>query len=545
MPVRPSVLAILTLSSLAAIRFYWTSIRVPPHLRHLPRIPIPTFLWMTMRGNNGFLQTVEEQGALLVADSVRRGYTPDAQSTPPLWLFWMLGTWVVAIDNPQDFKDAMLLNETFEKLDVTSAFPDESTRLLGASNIVNDKTPVWRRHRKIVNPAFRRGWATSLFGTPARELLAAFDAHVASGSPVDVSQWMQRMALDALTTAAFGENIDSINHPHSRIVALYNEVVHAATDPAGVVLGPLAKLLPRRWGLGRKVDEFNRYLTDMIDTKVRMVKEKKAMGEHEDDADSKDLMELMVSAMIEDEAAFSKEDVRANTMIFFLAGHDTTANALAFAIYLLGRHPEIQAKARAEVLKVMSTDAPSTRTPASSFPYPSNTQERQLHYLTCIIKETLRLFPSITMLPMREMHAAHTFSDHARTSVPKGAYVAANVWGIHRSPKYWGDNVHDFVPERWMTAAEAGVGSEGVSDLGIPLHPGAHEYRFVPFGGGPRQCLGMQFSVIEQRVVLAMLLMRYEWTVVGDKHALSGMPLSDVGILLHPKNVFVDFKRRN
>ncbi|ORZ29996.1 cytochrome P450 [Catenaria anguillulae PL171] len=159
-------------------------------------------------------------------------------------------------------------------------------------------------------------------------------------------------------------------------------------------------------------------------------------------------------------------------------------------------------------------------------------------YLTNILKETLRLYSSVTGVAPRELSRATTLSDG--TQLPAGTILTTSVYAVHRDQEYWGEDALEFKPDRWEMPKEAGGAT--------PLHPGAHDFKWVPFGGGQRVCIGQNFSITEQRVVIAMLLLRYEWSVVGDEDALRGQPKTSPGMmsdLIHPVGIQLAAKRRD
>ncbi|KAI9149679.1 hypothetical protein H9P43_009856 [Blastocladiella emersonii ATCC 22665] len=519
-PRKSALLTALATATVLGARFWYRSIRVPPGLRHLPRLSIAqTFTVLT--SGAGFFDAFDAQIKLVRADALRRGVIRSDKETPKHWAFWFLGKWSVVTANPEDMKQVFTGHEQFEKFDFSGLTLSATRDFLG-DNVALSQTPVWKRQRKVVNPAFRRGWATSIFGPPARVLLSELDKLEAQRTPVD--------------QAAFGTNFNALENPHSDMATSYHTAMAGLANLKLVMLWPFSLFMSDYWAYKRAVAKFNTYIYQLIDAKAAEVAKRRgntaaaAAGAGEDVDDAKDLLELMVAAG--ESGGFSREELRANVVIFFIAGHDTTANALTFVLYVLGRNPEIQRKARAEVLALIG-DA-DQGTAAADFPYPTNDAQNRMSYLTCVIKETMRLFPSVCVLPMREVSTDGKLGGGS-LEVPAGTTVSAHIYAVHHAREYWGDDADAFRPERW---ADLGVSTDGA----IPLHPGEHDFKWVPFGGGQRICLGQQFSIIEQRVILSMLLLRYEWTVAGNDAALAGRPDVSPGTLLHGKDIFLDLK---
>ncbi|ORZ33412.1 cytochrome P450 [Catenaria anguillulae PL171] len=470
------------------------------------------------------IDQLEKQLELARKDALHRGMIGGMDETPRAWAMWQMGSWKVVFANPDDCKDILTKHEQFEKMSLDELPVDYFDLFLGR-NIVQARTPIWKIHRRIVNPAFRRTWPTWLFGHPTRFLLSHFDRFAAHGQPIDVADWMQRITLDVLSGAAFGSSL-------IRLVL------------AAMVFG---RLVPRVRQMYRDIDGFNGHVNGLIDqTMARILAGE--VGQPDGEDESSNLLELMVKAQMKDSEQFSREELRANIAAFFAAGHDTTANALTFTIYLLGMHPDIQQRARNEVIAVMG-DLGDRSTDTDSMPFPSNTEQNQLEYLTCIIKESTRLYPPLISVPPRTLMSPYTFTK-SNIHVPANGSVTASIWALHRAKEYWGADALKFNPDRWKRANDPASMSDddGVTEAAtpssVPLHPGAHGFQWVPFGGGQRLCIGQSFSVIEQRVVMAMLLLRYTWTVVGNEAALAGRPQSSPGVLLHPVGIMVQMNRR-
>ncbi|KAJ3369306.1 hypothetical protein GGF31_005406 [Allomyces arbusculus] len=528
-------------AAVAAVVAIWAARRayhlvVPPRaLRHLPHAPMTAYLRSFVSGD-GFLKWKPALLDLTRKDALRKGAIKSMEDTPKVFLSWLLGRWLVHLVRPEDIKMLYTQPEVFEK-DVVSDGLGFMPLFLGR-NVFSVPTPEWKHHRKVVNPAFRRGWATSFFGEPARHLIAELDAMTAAGETIDPADWMQRMTLDALSLAAFGTNLDSIRHPKGDMVALYNAIMKDVVNLRDL-LNPWYKRSAKGQQIKRMIERFNEFVFDLIDTKTAHLKAQGKLGRDGTDGegnDRRDLLEMMIEAA--EGSDFTREDLRANTIIFFLAGHDTTANELCFAIYLMGLHKDVQAKARAEVIRIIGEDAArhAVTCDAADMDYPTSEQERAMTYLNFVIKETMRLYPSVAKLPRRITTAPVTLTDG--TKLPVGTKITVDTYAMQHDKAMYGPDADEFKPDRWAST----VGKDGT----VAMHPPAHNYTWAPFGGGQRICLGMQFSLVEQRVVLAMMLLRYEWDVVGNASALKGVPdMIPSDVTLHSKGIEVQLHRRH
>ena len=206
-----------------------------------------------------------------------------------------------------------------------------------------------------------------------------------------------------------------------------------------------------------------------------------------------------------------------------IAGRDTTASCITFAIYLLSQHPDVLLKLSAEVHSILGASTDSA---------PTLDTMRQMPYLRATINETLRLFPSVPM-NVRDSVAERvlTASDGTRYYLPAGTGITYSLLHIHRSPRYWGPTAAEFSPERFLATPAASspssppsrANSGDIKDgthspaaaVGTPTRDGRYEtyyantpFVFMPFNAGPRSCLGQQLAYAEVGVFLCRLVQR-------------------------------------
>jgi cytochrome P450 len=218
---------------------------------------------------------------------------------------------------------------------------------------------------------------------------------------------------------------------------------------------------PRNIGLKRTIRRLDQILQQLIN-------ERRAAG-----AGGSDLLSLLLEARDEDDGqGISDRQIRDEVMTMFLAGHETTANALAWTWYLLGQHPEIQARVQDEARAVLGGRLAT----AADVP--------RLVYCDQVVREALRLYPPAYLVGRRAL-ADITIGEHF---IPAGTNVLMSQWIVHRDVRWFADPLR-FDPDRW---ADGSLGD-------LP------KYAYFPFGGGPRVCIGNTFAMFEATLILATI----------------------------------------
>ncbi|CEJ00224.1 hypothetical protein RMCBS344292_14286 [Rhizopus microsporus] len=243
-------------------------------------------------------------------------------------------------------------------------------------------------------------------------------------------------------------------------------------DPVTNVFTGLDFLLryvyPKRIRGAKAVNNLNKLFDQLVKEKRLEVQNGVHVNKPQDE---KDLLTLMLEAKQRGEAMTTDMEMGHNVVVFFLAGHESTAHALSFILYFLAKNMQVQQKLREEVDRVMGRESVDAA--------PTLEELSQMEYF-------LRLCSIFDVLVLR-----HTVEDMYLddTFIPKDTRITVDVSAIQRDPKVW-NRPDDFIPERFMEGEEA-IGHEGMA--------------WLPFGGGARQCIGMNFSLTEQKVALAML----------------------------------------
>mmetsp|Transcript_13119 Transcript_13119/g.36935 ORF Transcript_13119/g.36935 Transcript_13119/m.36935 type:complete len:987 (+) Transcript_13119:885-3845(+) len=221
-----------------------------------------------------------------------------------------------------------------------------------------------------------------------------------------------------------------------------------------------------------------------------------------------DVLDLMLTSVDKETGeTMDLDNVRKNLITFMLVGHDSTSSLLTSLIYVLTQHPDVENRLREEVMEVIGKDGS-----------PTQDNIKKLTFMTSVIKETLRLYPPAAAF----IKICLQDTNLGPYRCPKGTKVVVSLNSVHRNPKHW-LNPEEFDPSRFLPGA-----------------PDRHPYSWLPFSSGPRACLGMQFALIEARVVLARLLQSFTFRLHKDARVApkyrTFMKLGNVVVTAHPLN---------
>ncbi|MFJ3926703.1 cytochrome P450 [Streptomyces sp. NPDC090022] len=351
------------------------------------------------------------------------------------------------------------------------------------NGLLTSQDEDYLRQRRLVQPLFTRRRVDGYAGAVAAETAASIGGWH-DGAVVDVSDEMMRLALRAVARILFGTDVDETVGVVDRCFPVIAEyVMRRGYSPAN---------FPRHWPTpgNRRAAAAMDELYGVCD---RIVAERQAAGEAGEGG--QDLLTLLAAARSDGDAGFDATELRDQVLVFLLAGHETTATSLAFALHLLARHPEQQARAHEEVDRVLGGRPPQAA------------DLDRLPYLTRVLKEAMRLYPAAPVIGRRAVAA----TEIGGYTVPAGADVIVSPWVTHRHPQHWPDPDR-FDPDRFTPEQEAG----------------RPRYAWFPFGGGPRACIGQHFSMLESVIALAMILDRYAFDAVDPE-----VPVT-TGITLRP-----------
>ena len=334
--------------------------------------------------------------------------------------------------------------------------------------LLTSEGETWRRHRRIMAPAFDRRSIESyapIITAVAGELLNRWDA-VPEQSEVDVGAAMMQTTLHIISRAMFSANSDEIVDIVEQGVGRYQTAVRPnLLDLLGFPAWLTRLFSFRRAGAG-VFNEFDQTVDKLIESRAR--DEANDLG-----GQPRDLLARLVAARdAETGGAMTAKEVRDEVVTIFMAGHETTAQALTWTWYLLSLHPAVEAKLQAELRAVLDGRTPQHEDIA------------KLRYTRMVIEEAMRLYPPAHTM-VREPIAADKVLGQR---IPAGAIVLIAPWLLHRKASLWSEP-HRFDPERFATEPA--------------------RYTYIPFGAGQRICIGAAFAMTEAILLLATIAQRY------------------------------------
>lgn len=380
--------------------------------------------------------------------------------------------------------------------------------LVYGDNVLTTEGETWKRQRRILMPGFvpkrLAGYLDLMVGATTDALSAALPQTEGTNHVIDV---------DAFTTVLTMEVILRVLFSHKTSLEESQQAFHAtrALEHQGMreLFWPKT---PPDWvpypGRKQKLNA-KATLENLIHSQVQM--RRAAVNEH---ADRTDYLAMLLSAHDEEaktpsSARLTDDEIGANCMVIFAAGHDTTATVMTWWIGLMAQHPDYASQARQEIAEVVGDRAPTTD------------ELTRLKWVNATIKEAMRLYPPTPNLFFRR---AIRDVQIGGWHVPKGASVNVPVWHVQHDGRWFADP-EQFLPERFM-----------------PKAPEIPRGAYIPFGHGPRVCIGQHLAMIEMALIASLLLREFDLALVDGQ----SLPRPKIDMVLKPeKTLSVSFTRRS
>nr|XP_045615158.1 cytochrome P450 4C1-like [Procambarus clarkii] len=381
---------------------------------------------------------------------------------------------------------------------------------IGTTGLFVSKTKDWHTRRKLLTPAFHFKILENhleVFNSQSNKLINKLQKE-ANGEEFDIFPYITNCTLDIICEAAMGCSVNAQDNSESDYVKAVHRIQHLIQNRMIVLwLQPdfifwLLGYAKEQAGLLKTLHTFTR---NIVKTRRILYEQKKAGITSEDDKHLGKKQRLAFLDLLleysEGGAVLSDEDIREEVDLFVFAGYDTTTVAINWCLYILGRHPEIQARVHKELDAIFEGSERAA----------TMDDVRQMKYTENCIKEALRLFPSV---PYIGRHLSEDITI-GKYRIPAGASVMVFNYALHRDPEQFPDpEVYD--PDRFLP--------ENASKR--------HPYAYNAFSAGPRNCIGQKFGMIEEKVVVSSVLRKFRVESVTPRKKLQ--LLSE--IVLKPKD---------
>ena len=394
------------------------------------------------------------------------------------------------VSDPKVAKHVLLTNSKAYSKGILS----EILEFVMGQGLIPADGEVWRVRRRAVLPSLHRKYIhamVDMFGDTTLHGVRTLEEAARRGEAVEMENWFSRFALDIIGKAVFNYDFDSLSKDDPVIQAVYTtlrEAEYRSLVPIPYWKLPFAmQLVPRQRECVKALQVINATLDELISKCRRLVEEEdeEFVEEFLSRADPSLLHFLIASG-----EKVTSQQLRDDLMTLLIAGHETSAAVLTWTFHLLADRPDVVADLRAEVDAVLGDRKPTVEDMAD------------LRFTTRVINESMRLYPQPPVLIRRALEddVLDGFE------VKAGSDMFISTWNLHRSPELW-DRPDDFDPYRFPL------------DEPVPTEV-TTGYKYLPFGGGKRKCIGDQFALFESIVAVAMLVRRFDFAMAPGAPAV-------------------------
>jgi cytochrome P450 len=341
-----------------------------------------------------------------------------------------------------------------------------ASRYLFGDGLLTSEGAAWQQQRRLVLPAFHReriAVCGDAMVTYTERMLSTWRV----GETRDLFREMQRLTLEIIAKLLF--DVDVAERSTEIGDALQVAWTQFAARVRTGLLVPERLPTPGALQLRRAIKRLDRIVYALIEQRRR------------EGRDRGDLLSLLLQARDAEDSPLTDKELHDQVLTLFVAGHETTAVALAWSWYLLAQHPRARDRLDAELEELPER-------------IPSITDLPRLQYTESIVKEALRLYPPVWGISRVAVEAGEI----GRYAMPAGTSIAISPWVTHRDPRYYA-RPDEFNPDRWRED---------------PARPS--KFTYFPFGGGPRQCLGQSLAMTEAVLLLATTAQRFRFELVSD-----------------------------
>ncbi len=358
------------------------------------------------------------------------------------------------INHPDDIKQVLVLNNhNYTK----ETYINHMFKSAVADGLLTSEGEVWRQQRRLIQPAFHRQRIANLGGLVMKEvnkLLERWNDFTNQGQAIDITSEMSSLTLSITGKALFGVDLGS------------------RAGSVGQAVDMAADLLekPRHARFKEAFDSVDRIVYGIIEERRKS------------ENDTGDVLSLLLQARDEETGkGMSDQQLRDQVITLLLAGYDTTASAITWTWYLLSQHPTIASKLYAEIERTLADRQPTYEDLA------------EMPYSRMVFDEALRFYPPAWILGRKAIDD----DELGGYFIPAGTIIAISPYAVHRHPGFW-EEPETFDPERFS----------------MERSDGRHHFAYLPFGAGPRQCIGNNFALMEAGLIITSIAQKYRLHLV-------------------------------
>lgn len=375
---------------------------------------------------------------------------------------------VVVINKPELIQQVLQKkNRSFEKSIVQTGV---LKRYIG-QGLLTSTGDYWLRQRRSIQPGFhkrRLAQVSHLIVTEINRFSQQLEDKAKAGKAVDINSLMMKVTSQIIGKSLFSDSQtdEDLAHIEEVITIIQNHMIK-------VVRIPFAQQYYELIGRNEKYEKLAKDSDSLIS---KVIRERLRTKEQKDD-----LLDMLLDVRYEDTGeGMTVEQLRDEALILYVAGHETTANAMTWLWYLLDKHPKVVEKLQEEAKRVLNGANPTFE------------DVRQLVYTKQVIQESMRLYPPAWTMDRVAVEDVQ-LGDYM---IKKGKIIIPFIYAAHHSTAYW-EQPEAFLPERFSKEKEKQIPA----------------FAYFPFGGGPRLCIGYQFAMMEMQFLVAMLITRFQFSL--------------------------------
>ncbi|KAF8597173.1 cytochrome P450 [Ceratobasidium sp. AG-I] len=387
-------------------------------------------------------------------------------------------------------------------------------RIIG-NGLLSAKPEAHKRQRRIMNPAFGplqirvlvpTFWEKSI---QLRDIWLEQMVNSSEGTTIEVLMWLSRATMDIIGTTGFGYEFNSLRDGDKDLLAkafakMFDSDEEMSTIKMVETVVWWTFGIPTRYGsrMSSNIETTRRIGKTIVEDKRKQLEASKEGAKPE----GRDILTLLIKSILALESSgedgsqtMSEDEVLGQISTLLTAGHETTSTTTTWALYSLSKHQQVQEKLRQELESAALGDEPQMA------------ELDKLHYLDCVVKETLRLYPAVpasyrqaavdASIPVGEDYKDRYGVSQSQIIVQKGDNIYIPIRAMNRATSVWGEDAVKFRPERWDALPEAAKDMPGI---------GGHH---MTFSHGNHACIGFRFAVIEMKVLLYTLIRTIKFTI--------------------------------